>query len=186
MILDRVPRMPRITIGKYLPVSAKCLKAQVNETITAQNAVITAVFHLLGQHPLHFFIAQRAVAIIEPAIRVAVQRIGGEINRALLARSTRNLNNEDGPAFQRHFTNVRVSQQIDANLVAIVQRIKQLLAHLGDIHNAFNRKLPLLLAQAKHHHPALRVGKSAIGRPEILRNRALPITASGEFAFQIH
>ena len=43
----------------------------------------------------------------------------------------------------------------------------------------------LLLAHAENHHAALGIGEGAIGRPEILRQRTLPVTPGGKFALQI-
>jgi hypothetical protein len=57
--------MVRITIGKHLPVGSESRFLQIFELIPAQHPVIPAVFHLLGNHPLHLVVWQRSVAIVQ-------------------------------------------------------------------------------------------------------------------------
>ena len=178
--------MVRLTVGKQLAVGAKRAHVQIVQIVATQHTVIPAVFHLLGQHSFYFVIRYQTVAIVEAAVGVAGQRIGGEVNRALLAICLRNVNGDQGASFQHHFPYLRVGQQVHADFLAVIQAVKQFPAHLGDVGDALNRELPLLFPHPQQHDAAPRVGKGAVSGPKILRHRALPVAAGRLLALQVH
>ena len=56
MVIVCIPRMPRVTICKHLPIGAKRFVTQILDAVVAQNPIIAAVLYLLGQHPFYFII----------------------------------------------------------------------------------------------------------------------------------
>ena len=79
-------------------------------------------------------------------VGVAAQWIGGEVNRALLPAGPGNLHHQQGLAFKQPFTDMVVRQQVDAHLLAVVQVVEQLGAHLVDILYAHRLEMSPALA----------------------------------------
>ena len=177
--------MPRLAVGKHLPVRLKSLHIQIIEPVMRQDFVVAAILHLLSQHPLDILFGHRPIALIQAAIGMA-KRIGGEIHRAQLARRTRHVNQQQRATIQAALAHMRITQQIGADLLAVVQIVEQLRAHLGHILDTNRLELPFALAHTQNNQPAVGIGHGAVTGPKILRQRAFAIPSQRQLVFQRH
>ena len=164
-IRQGIPRVPRVAIGKYLPISLKRTHIQVCKLIMWKDFVVPAVFHLLGQHPLDLFVSHQTVAFIQATICMP-KRIVGEIHRPRFTRCARHLNQQQCAAIHFMLAHIGITQQVDAHFLPIVQVIEQFHAYLGDILNTNGIELPFALA-----HPPSNKLNSPVSISMLVRSR---------------
>jgi len=93
---------------------------------------------------------------------------------------------QDGLAVEFDFAYLLVAQQIHTDLVAAVQQVEEIGAHLLDVGNAVDRKRPTRFSHAQQNHTAMGVGESTVGGPEVAWNRPFAIGTQREFGFQFN
>jgi hypothetical protein len=104
----------------------------------------------------------------------------------VLAPCGRNCHLQDGLAIEFDLAHIIVAQQIHADLVAAVQQVEEIGAHLLDVGNPLDRKRPTRFPHTQQNHAAMGVGERAVGGPEVAWNRPFAIGTQREFGFQFN
>lgn len=148
----------------------------VIESRVRNNHVIKRL-ELIGNHAPHDMLGHMVVSFVLPPVGLP-EHVFVQVDRLVGAIRTRHLDDNHRFAVAINDLHVLVRQDIHADLVAVVERVREVLdKFLGIAHTDNLKMLVLKLLHAQENHPAVGVAKGRIRLPKAARQTALRLLA---------